>query len=76
MQRIQHTQGIWTIPGFWSRMACFEMIQKSEALGSEEAKVDTGKGQRVVKEVRSNDRVLFTTTLWQSSYGRTPTPYP
>ncbi len=60
MNVIQHTPHIWTVPGFWDRMACFEMIQRSEALGFEEAKVNTGRGARVVKDVRNNDRVLFT----------------
>ena len=60
MAAIQHAPHIWTIPGFWDRMACFEMIKRSEAMGYDEATVNTARGARVVKDVRNNDRVIFT----------------
>lgn len=60
MERIEHAPNIWTISSFRDRMACFDLIQRSERLGYEQAKVNTGKGAKVVKDVRNNDRVLFT----------------
>jgi prolyl 4-hydroxylase len=60
MERIEHGPNIWTIPGFRDRMACFDLIQRSERMGYEQAKVNTGSGARIVRDVRNNDRVLFT----------------
>lgn len=40
-------------------MTCFQLIERSESMGFEEAKINSGQGQRVVKSVRNNDRVLF-----------------
>lgn len=59
MELIQHAPNIWTIPDFWDRMTCFALIQRSEELGYQEAGIATDKGQRIVKSVRNNDRVLF-----------------
>lgn len=51
--------GILIIDNFLSIEECENLIQRSEALGYEEAAVRTDTGDRIFKEIRNNDRVIF-----------------
>ncbi|RFS19664.1 oxidoreductase, 2OG-Fe(II) oxygenase [Chitinophaga silvatica] len=52
---------IFIINNFLTREECATLIEKSEAVGYEEAKIQMGDGtQRLVKSVRNNERVFST----------------
>lgn len=58
MQKQQISEHIFTIDNFFSEAECEHFIEKSEALGYEEAKVNINGEQVIRKSVRNNDRVL------------------
>lgn len=60
MQLFRITSDIFIIQDFWSKERCIEFIDKSEAKGYRDAAIDAGMGQRVVKSVRNNKRVMYT----------------
>jgi len=60
MQLFKITENIFLIQEFWSKERCKEFIDKSEAKGYKDAAIDAGMGQRVVKSVRNNKRVMYT----------------
>lgn len=49
---------ILEIPGFLSPAECTAFIAKSEAMGYEMAKVNAGSSQRIVRNIRNNERIL------------------
>ena len=51
--------GIFTVDHFFSEKECNDWIQKSEAIGYEEAKVNLGKKQVMMKGVRNNERLIY-----------------
>ncbi len=51
--------GIITIDNFLSAEECQKLIQRSEAVGYAEATIRTDEGDRVIKNTRNNDRVIF-----------------
>ncbi|MGJ7580390.1 2OG-Fe(II) oxygenase [Variovorax sp. RHLX14] len=51
--------GILTIDNFLSVEECQNLIQHSEAIGYEQAAIRTDEGDRVIKDIRNNDRVIF-----------------
>ena len=61
MQLSKHTKDIFTIDNFWTKQECEDFIFKSETIGYEPATVTTEKGQKLVKEVRNNNRVIYKT---------------
>lgn len=71
MEKITYTPEIFTIKNFFSTEECAALIEKSEAMGYEEATVDVGRGvQRMIKGVRNNERVLYNdkayaTFIWE-----------
>lgn len=71
MEKYTYSPGIFTIREFFSLEECSALIEKSEALGYEEAMVDVGNGvQRLIKGVRNNERVLYkdkayATFIWE-----------
>lgn len=50
---------IFTIPHFWSRQECEDFIAKSENIGYEPATINTEKGQKIVENIRNNNRVIY-----------------
>jgi hypothetical protein len=71
MEKQAYTTGIFTLKNFLSQEECVALIEKSEAIGYEEATVDVGNGvQRMIKGVRNNERVLYkdpayATFIWE-----------
>lgn len=70
MNNIKPTSDIFVIPNFLTDEECDALIQKSEAIGYEEAMINRGGEQVMMKSVRDNERVLFTDLvyayqLWQ-----------
>lgn len=58
------------VPHFLSKAECIGFIAKSEAIGYEPAKINAGSSQRVVRNIRNNERVLHSdqplaSGLWQ-----------
>lgn len=53
------TNNIFTIDNFWTKSECENFIYKSEILGYEHATVTTEKGQKLIQEVRNNNRVMY-----------------
>ncbi len=51
--------GIFTIDDFWSKQECEAFIIKSENIGYEPATINTEKGQKIVENVRNNNRVIY-----------------
>lgn len=60
MQLFRITADIFIIQNFWSEERCKAFIEKSEAKGYRDAAINAGMGQRVVKSVRNNKRVMYT----------------
>jgi predicted 2-oxoglutarate/Fe(II)-dependent dioxygenase YbiX len=56
--------GVFTIDGFLSDDECSTYIARGEALGYEAAAVKTDTGERIVRDVRNNDRVLLDDHAW------------
>lgn len=51
--------GVFTIENFLTPSECAEFIAESEALGYEEAAIRTEDGDRLYKDARNNDRIIF-----------------
>ena len=64
MNNIKETSEIYTIDHFLTDAECEELIAKSEALGYEEAKVNMDGGQRMMKMIRDNERVMYTDLIY------------
>jgi prolyl 4-hydroxylase len=59
VRTIAISQDIYIIPDFWTKEKCQEYIAKSEAKGYSNATINSALGQRVVKSVRNNKRVMY-----------------
>ncbi|MCG8575478.1 MAG: oxidoreductase, 2OG-Fe(II) oxygenase, partial [Flavobacteriales bacterium] len=53
------TTDVFTIDNFLSQEECLSFIGISEEIGYEEATVTTPSGQRMIKTVRNNSRVIY-----------------
>ena len=51
--------GIFTVDNFFSEKECSDWIQKSEEIGYEEAKINFGQKQVVMKGIRNNERLIY-----------------
>lgn len=51
--------GIFTVDNFLSQKECSLLISESESHGYEEAAIRTDEGDRLYKEARNNDRIIF-----------------
>ncbi len=75
MQLFKITEDIFLIQDFWSKERCREFIVKSEAKGYKDAAIDAGMGQRVVKSVRNNKRVMYKDEELASETWKELSPY-
>jgi prolyl 4-hydroxylase len=55
----RHTENIFTIDNFWSKQECDDFITTSETIGYAPATVTTDQGQKLVTQIRNNNRVIF-----------------
>lgn len=74
----QYTEKIWTIENFLTPSECDELIQLSNQLGYEEAKVSTSSGAKMIKGLRNNDRLfhednVLAQKLWSALQSFCPT---
>ena len=61
MKKIVYNKDIFVLENFLSKEECKVLIEKSEQIGYEEAKVQMGRNrQSILKGVRNNDRSLYT----------------
>jgi predicted 2-oxoglutarate/Fe(II)-dependent dioxygenase YbiX len=51
--------GVFTIPGFLTPEECASFISRSERIGYSEAAIRTDDGDRLYKDARNNDRIIF-----------------
>ncbi|UUZ51303.1 hypothetical protein LP420_18625 [Massilia sp. B-10] len=51
--------GIFTIDNFLLPQECADFIARSEQIGFEEAVISTDEGDRIIKDARNNDRILY-----------------
>jgi predicted 2-oxoglutarate/Fe(II)-dependent dioxygenase YbiX len=63
-------EGIYTISGVMTAKECQELIERAEAIGFSAASVKTSSGQRMMTNIRNNDRVNLhdvelANTMWQ-----------
>ena len=70
MKYTDYKNGIFTVDEFFSTEECQEWIRKSEEIGYEEAKINFGKKQVMMKVIRNNERLLYDSTalaesLWE-----------
>ncbi|MFT3934906.1 MAG: 2OG-Fe(II) oxygenase [Chitinophagaceae bacterium] len=77
MQLSKITQEIFLIQDFWSKEQCNDFIEKTESRGYRDAAINTDRGQRVVKSVRNNKRVMYTdhelaAEIWNDLSGFAP----
>lgn len=71
MKLFEINKNIFIIMDFWNKDKCAEFIAQSEQRGYQDAKINTGVGQRVVKSVRNNKRVMYkdvdlANEIWES----------
>jgi len=59
MQTFKISDEIYIIQNFWTKEKCDLFIKETEAKGYRDATIDAGMGQRVVKSVRNNKRVMY-----------------
>lgn len=59
MQLFKISDEVYIIQNFWTKEKCNSFIKQTEAKGYREATIDAGMGQRVVKSVRNNKRVMY-----------------
>lgn len=60
MEKIIYNNDIFVLENFLTNEECKELIEKSEDIGFEEAKVQTGSNaQSMLKSVRNNDRIMY-----------------
>lgn len=62
MQLFRISDEIYIIQNFWSPEKCDAFIKKSEEIGYRNATIDSGRGQKIVKHVRNNKRVMYIDT--------------
>ncbi len=62
MQLLKISDEIYIIPNFWTKERCNNYIEQTEQRGYKDATIDSGMGQRVVKSVRNNKRVMYIDT--------------
>jgi len=58
MSYIKETAEIYTIDQFLSEEECDQLIAQAEAIGFEEARVNIDGGQKMMKMIRDNERIL------------------
>lgn len=75
MQLNKHTNHIYTIDNFWTSQKCEAFISKSEAIGYEPATVTTEKGQKLIEEVRNNNRILHNDAILANTIWRELEPF-
>lgn len=56
---IRSRQDVFLIDGFLSAAECSDWIARSESSGYEQASISTAVGQRIAKDVRNNDRLIW-----------------
>ena len=79
MKSTEHARYIFTIEDFWTAERCEEFIRMSEAMGYEEATVETEKGHKRIEEVRNNQRILrkdeaLAQEIWEQVKDAVPSP--
>lgn len=75
MNNIKGTSEIYTIDNFLSEEECDALIAKSEAIGFEEAKVNMDGGQKMMKMIRDNERVMYTDLIFAFQLWKKLKPY-
>lgn len=75
MNNIKDTSEIYTINNFLSEKECDALIEKSEAIGFEEAKVNMDGGQKMMKMIRDNERVMYTDLIFAFQLWKKLKPY-
>ena len=59
MEKLYHTEKIWTIQNFLSKEECGDLILLSENIGYNEAEVSLSTGAKMMKGLRNNSRVIY-----------------
>ena len=60
IQLNQHDKDIFTVTGLLTASECADLIARGESIGFEPASVRTESGQKMMTNIRNNDRVVFT----------------
>lgn len=75
MNHIKVSSEIFTIDHFLSNEECDALIVKSEGIGFEEAQVNIDGGQKMMKMIRDNERVMFTDLVYAYQLWKRLKPY-
>jgi hypothetical protein len=72
MKKLTLNEEIFVVENFLTEAECDALIQQSESLGYEAAKVQIDGGQTLMTQVRNNERILFENKelaekLWQKA---------
>ena len=59
IELFQHDLGIFTVDSLLSASECSDLISRGESIGFEPASVRTHSGQKMMSNIRNNDRVVF-----------------
>jgi hypothetical protein len=69
MRKVDYHKDIFVVEKFLLKQECEELIQIAERIGFEEAKVQVGEGrQSVVKDVRNNERILYSSNEFAAKF--------
>jgi prolyl 4-hydroxylase len=75
MNNIKEHSEIYTIDHFLDNEECDALIAKSEGIGFEEAKVNIDGGQKMMKMIRDNQRVMYTDPVYAFQLWKKLKPY-
>jgi prolyl 4-hydroxylase len=75
MNNIKESSEIYTIDHFLDNEECDALIAKSEGIGFEEAKVNIDGGQKMMKMIRDNQRVMYTDPVYAFQLWKKLKPY-
>ncbi|WP_118974672.1 prolyl hydroxylase family protein [Taibaiella koreensis] len=75
MSYIKETSEIYTIDQFLSEAECDQLIAQAETTGFQEAKVNIDGGQKMMKMIRDNERILYTDQLMAFKLWKKLRPY-
>lgn len=63
-----HSDTVYTIPGFISQSECTEFIEKAEYEGFAAAGVRVPDGQKMMPNIRNNDRIAISSIDWANLF--------
>lgn len=68
MKKIDLIENVWLIKNFLTEAECENLITFSEYKGYTEAEVSIEGASKMMKNIRNNDRLIYTDEIWAAKY--------